>query len=101
MAGMVCQRGKARQAILCFRDPNQSGKLVQFTVTRATKREAENALAELALKRSSRVTGSLAVLWNTASQLADASLSHKWLNRHVRYRLPHYGASGLPSAGRA
>jgi integrase len=51
MAGTVRKRGRSWQAILNFRDPLNSGKLVQFTATRPTKREAESALAELIVRR--------------------------------------------------
>ena len=51
VAGTVRRRGESWQAILNFRDPRQSGKVVQFTATRRTKREAEKALAELIVRR--------------------------------------------------
>lgn len=51
VAGTVRRRGESWQAILNFRDPRTAGKVVQFTATRRTKREAEKALAELIVRR--------------------------------------------------
>jgi hypothetical protein len=46
----VRRRGRAWQALLNFRDP-ATGRIVQFSETRATKRDAELALAELVIQR--------------------------------------------------
>src|SRR5205823_2975386 len=65
-----------------FRDPNQAGKLVQFTATRPTKREAEKALAELVLKRDrgrlirgSQTFGMAATKWRLAKEQTAAPSS--------------------------
>ena len=50
MAGTVRKRNGSWQALLSFRDP-ATQKSKQLSVTKATKREAETALAELLLRR--------------------------------------------------
>ena len=45
------KRAGPGQAIPDFRDPLDSGKMVQFTATRPTRREAESALADLIVRR--------------------------------------------------
>jgi integrase len=50
MAGSVRRRGKSWQAILSYRDPQRPTQVRQLTATRATKKDAEFALAELVVR---------------------------------------------------
>jgi integrase len=82
VAGTVRRRGQSWQAILNFRDPRQVGKVVQFTATRRTKREAEKALAELIVRRdreglvrANQTFGQAVTKWREAKEQTGAPSS--------------------------
>lgn len=50
MAGTIRKRGDSWQALLSYRDP-ATGRRIQRSATRSTKREAEIALGELLVRR--------------------------------------------------
>src|SRR5438309_2234660 len=103
MAGMVRRRGKGWQAVLSFRDHGQGGKLVQFTATRATRKEAEKALAELVLKRdrgrlvrANQTFGAAATKWRSAKeQTAAPSSLLRWDIALRTHLLPALGTTPL------
>src|SRR4051794_38556064 len=102
MAGTVRRRGSRWQALLSFRDPANPGKLVQYTATRATRREAEKALAELVIKRDrgrlvrgNETFGDAAARWRkTREQTAAPSSLLRWDIALRTYLVPKFG--GVP-----
>jgi len=99
MAGSVRKRGSSWQALLSFRDPERPGKVLQFTATRATKKEADLALAELIVKRDQErlVRGSqtfrmAAEKWRTAKeQTAAPSSLLRYDMAFGKHLLPRFG----------
>jgi integrase len=99
MAGTVRKRGRSWQAILNFRDPLNAGKMVQFTATRPTRREAESAMADLIVRRDheqlargNQTFGLAAEKWRQAKEQTAAPSSllryDIGLNTHL---LPRFG----------
>jgi integrase len=99
VAGTVRRRGDSWQAILNFRDPRQGGKVVQFTATRRSKREAGKALAELIVRRdreglvrANQTFGQAVTKWREAKEQTGAPSSLLRYDIALRtHLLPRFG----------
>jgi integrase len=107
VAGTVRRRGDSWQAILNFRDPRQGGKVVQFTATRRSKREAGKALAELIVRRdreglvrANQTFGQAVTKWREAKEQTGAPSSLLRYDIALRtHLLPRFGDVQLRRAG--